>query len=281
VSLESLPAALLTTGGLLAALAAEARERSARLAIVGASPSIPPPGASPRRPGRELITHGPVRFALALAGCAAGSVVAGPPGAIAGVGVALAAPVLWKRRAAARDRERIEAQLSDAVATIAAGMRAGRSLAQAIALAAADADPPLGPALREIVDRASLGIPLSDSLGRFADTLPGADVRLVAGVLGLHGRTGGDLPMVLDRLARTLRERRAAAREVRSMTAQARLSGAILGCLPLGFFLFLSATSRDDLAAAYHSRVGVTAIGFGLVMQAGAFLWIRRLLRIA
>jgi Flp pilus assembly protein TadB len=64
------------------------------------------------------------------------------------------------------------------------------------------------------------------------------------------------------------------------LTAQARLSGAILGLLPIGFFLFLSATSRGDVAAAYRSSTGATAIVLGLAMQAAAFAWIRRLLRV-
>ena len=84
-----------------------------------------------------------------------------------------------------------------------------------------------------------------------------------------------------DRLAATLRERRSAAREVRSLTAQARLSGAILGLLPIAFFTFLALTSRRDLDAALATSTGRTAIIAGLAMQAAAFAWIRSLLRVA
>jgi tight adherence protein B len=106
------------------------------------------------------------------------------------------------------------------------------------------------------------------------------DVRLAAAVLRLHRRTGGALPPLLEGLARTLRERAAVAREVRSLTAQARLSGAIMGLLPIGFFTFLWITSRRDVVAALHSSTGLTAIVVGLVMQALAFVWIRHLLRV-
>jgi Flp pilus assembly protein TadB len=82
-------------------------------------------------------------------------------------------------------------------------------------------------------------------------------------------------------LAATLRERRSAAREVRSLTAQARLSGAILGLLPIAFFAFLALTSRRDLDAALATSAGRTAIIAGLAMQAAAFAWIRSLLRVA
>jgi tight adherence protein B len=84
----------------------------------------------------------------------------------------------------------------------------------------------------------------------------------------------------LDGLVGTLRSRRDGARELGSLTAQARLSAAILGLLPFGFFLFLSVVARRDVEAAYQSPVGASAIGIGIALQGAAFLWIRRLLRV-
>jgi len=82
-------------------------------------------------------------------------------------------------------------------------------------------------------------------------------------------------------LAETLRQRRSAAREVRSLTAQARMSGAILGFLPIGFFCFLAITARSDVQAALSTPAGITAVVVGFAMQGAAFLWIRSLLRVA
>jgi tight adherence protein B len=82
------------------------------------------------------------------------------------------------------------------------------------------------------------------------------DVQLVAGALDLHRRSGGDLPSVLDQVAATIRERVAVGREVRSLTAQARLSGWILGVLPIGFFAFLWLTSRRDIEGALSTPAG-------------------------
>jgi tight adherence protein B len=221
-----------------------------------------------------------LRSVGALGGIVVGALVAGPPGAAMGAIGAITIPVVRARRKKARRAERMQEQLAEAVSVIAAGLRAGQSLLQAISLAADDVGAPLGTTLRELADRVSLGVPFPRSLAGWVAEVRVAEARLIAGVLSLQRRTGGDLPVVLDRLARTLRDRQAAAREVRSLTAQARLSGAILGFLPIGFFLFLSVTSRRDIAAAYHSSTGAMAIATGLLMQGAAFLWIRRLLRV-
>jgi Flp pilus assembly protein TadB len=67
---------------------------------------------------------------------------------------------------------------------------------------------------------------------------------------------------------------------VRALTAQARLSGTILGVLPFGFFAFLWLTSRSEIEAALRTPAGIVAIGLGLALEGLAFLWIRRLLEV-
>jgi tight adherence protein B len=160
-------------------------------------------------------------------------------------------------------------------------MRAGLSLTQAIGFAAKEGDPPLAPTLARLVEGVSLGGSLDEALDTWALEVGTDDARLVVGVLMLHRRSGGDLPHVLDQVAATLRERSEAAREVRALTAQARLSGAILGLLPIGFFAFLWTTSRGNIEGAFGSPIGITAIVIGVVLECIAFLWIRSLLEVA
>jgi tight adherence protein B len=160
-------------------------------------------------------------------------------------------------------------------------MRAGLSLTQAIAFAAKEGDPPLAPTLARLVDGVSLGGSLDEALDTWVRDVGTDDARLVVGVLTLHRRSGGDLPQVLDQVAATLRERSEAAREVRALTAQARLSGAILGLLPIGFFAFLWTTSRGNIEGAFESPIGIAAIAIGMVLECIAFIWIRSLLEVA
>lgn len=178
------------------------------------------------------------------------------------------------------DRRRGEDQLVDAVAAISAGLRAGQSLSQALAYARDEAQRPIRDGLDRLVGRTEVGIPIGEAVSAWADELDSEDARLIVGVLDLHRRSGGDLPSVLDGLVATLRERRAAHREVRALTAQARLSGVILGMLPIGFFGFLLLTSSREMVEAVATPLGRTALGLGLALEVLAFLWIRRLLEV-
>jgi tight adherence protein B len=210
----------------------------------------------------------------------AGALLAGVVGSVAAAAVALTAPAVVARRRKRRREIAAQERLAEAVSLVAAAMRSGRSLHQAIELAASDVDPLLGSTFRRLADRTGLGDPMDESIDGWARDVGGPDARLVAGVLKLHRRTGGSLAASLENLAGTLRDRRASARELGSLTAQARLSAAILGLLPIGFFLFLSVIARRDLEAAYQTPTGVAAIGLGFALQGAAYMWIRHLLRV-
>ena len=59
-----------------------------------------------------------------------------------------------------------------------------------------------------------------------------------------------------------------------------RISGAVLGVLPVAFFLVLAATSHRELAPVYRSPAGAAMIIGGLVLEGLAYLWIRHLLKV-
>ena len=215
-----------------------------------------------------------------VVGAVVGWFLGGPVAAVIGLVVVRVGAIVWRRRVNARLAAALDDQLADAVRSLAAGMRAGLSVPQSIAFAAREGEPPLATTFARVGDRVDLGGGLDGALDDWASEVATDDARLVVGVLALHRRTGGDLPRVLDQVAGTLRERSAAAREVRALTAQARLSGTILGLLPIAFFTFLWMTSRGDIEGAFSSPIGVGAIVAGLTLEGVAFLWIRSLLAV-
>jgi tight adherence protein B len=229
---------------------------------------------------RDRPARPPSWMSLCLPAFLAACVVVGPVptlAASAGVGVILR---LVRRRRRANARFCAAEQIADAVGGMSAGLRAGLSLPQSLAYARDEADEPLKTDLAGLVEKIELGTPVGEALSEWAEALGSEDAFLIVGVLDLHRRSGGDLPTVLDGLAATLRERRAAHRDVRAMTAQARLSGVILGMLPIGFFGFLLLTSRDEMLQAIGTPLGGMALGIGLGLEALAFLWIRHLLEV-
>jgi tight adherence protein B len=271
-------AAASAAGGLVFSLALVRAATGSTWIRVGAT-TAPQPG--PRVDAAPSIDRVRMsRIAWMLTGAAGGWLVANLTGAVVLGAAASFGPGFLRRRAAAARAAALDERLADAIRAVAAGLRAGLSVQQALRIATTEAEAPLSGSLERLVSDVELGEPLEAALARWAQDVGTPNARLVVGVLGLHRRSGGDLPRVLDQVATTLRERHEALREVRALTAQARLSGAILGLLPIAFFGFLWLTSRDDIEGAFRTPAGLVALTLGGLLELVAFLWIRRLLEV-
>ena len=207
-----------------------------------------------------------------------GWAVARMPGVVIALVIAGVVRTVRRRRALAVSPVMVEERFADAVGALAAAVRSGASLTQAVRYATTEAAPPVRDDLTRIVAQLDTGIALEQALRSWPDVRPSANVELVVGALELHRRSGGDLPAVLDQVVGAIRDRVSITREVRSLTAQARMSAWILGCLPVGFFAFLWLTSRRDIEGAMSTPVGIACVLAGLLLELGAFAWIRKLL---
>jgi len=207
-----------------------------------------------------------------------GWAVARMPGVVIALVIAGVVRTVKRRRALAVSPVMVEERFADAVGALAAAVRSGASLTQAVRYATTEAAPPVRDDLTRIVAQLDTGIALEQALRSWPDVRPSANVELVVGALELHRRSGGDLPAVLDQVVGAIRDRVSITREVRSLTAQARMSAWILGCLPVGFFAFLWLTSRRDIEGAMSTPVGIACVLAGLLLELGAFAWIRKLL---
>ncbi len=254
----------------LLGVAALCGDRAAR--ITSRSRILPRTHGEPEpRPRARRIHLGVRPLLLLLAIGCAGLVIAGPLGGLVGAAGALAESLANRR----------DEQLADAIGALTAAVRSGMSVPQAMAYAMREVGSPVRDDLTRVVGDIEVGVPLGEAIDAWAERSASRDVQLVAGALDLHRRSGGDLPAVLDQVAATIRERVAVGREVRALSAQARLSGWILGVLPIGFFAFLWLTSRRDIEGALGTPAGLTSVLLGLGLEVGAFFWIRALLEVA
>jgi tight adherence protein B len=197
--------------------------------------------------------------------------------------LAVVAPLIVDRvmiRAGGRRTARLEQQLPQAFALQSSALRAGNSLTATLRIMSQELPAPLGEELSLTVREAELGTDIGDALSGMASRVASRDVTLWVTAMTVHRRTGGSLPMILESLGNRIRERMQMRAEVRALTAQGRLSGSVVAGAPVGFFLLLSATSRDQMSVLYSSPMGLAVLAVGIAFQLFGFFWIRRILRI-
>jgi tight adherence protein B len=261
---------------LSAAVAAAGRERTfGRL-----RPRARDDGRQGRTSRRADPFRGWLLRGIAAAGIGtAGFWLAGPVGGFAGLVAAEMVRGAVRSRNARTGRDQVDQQLGEAIVTMAAAVRAGLSVRRALEEALRGSDPPLRRSLASLVDRVRAGQPIDTALEMFATELDAPDARLVTTLLTVHGRTGGDLPALLDEVAAVIGQRVETRRQVRALTAQGRASGAVLAVLPIAFVGLLSGTSGDGLGAFYRTLPGAGLLLGGLVCELLGFLWLSRIVR--
>ncbi|WP_147050496.1 type II secretion system F family protein, partial [Kocuria flava] len=187
-----------------------------------------------------------VLVAAGAAAAAAIGTIAG--GFLLGVLFLLAAPVVAKVVVGflTNRRKRVFAdQLDNTLQLFSGSLRAGHSLLRAVDAVAKESEVPTSEELTRIVNETRLGMDLDTSMSQVAKRMGSEDFSWVAQAIGIHREVGGDLAEVLDRVAGTIRERNQIRRQVRTLSAEGKLSAYILMALPLFISALLMFISPD------------------------------------
>lgn len=168
----------------------------------------------------------------------------------------------WRRRS-----HLVDDALPEMVLSLTAALRAGLSLRQALALAARDTPPPLGKEVARCVEEVKLGSSWAEALDGLRSRLPGEGLALLTWALVVHGRTGGDLPALCERLHELLNERRRLRAKLNASTAQGRLSAGVAMVVPVFLGVTLESLAPDYLAPLFHTAGGWALLLWAVVMN--------------
>jgi tight adherence protein B len=231
----------------------------------------------------------PLRPAEALFFYAAGAsllgvlaLTAAPTLAVGAVftGLAAALPVLVVRTLRRRRLEAFEAQLPDTLNLLAGSLRAGYSFLQGLEAVVKETSEPMARELRRVLAEARLGRPLEDAMGDVAVRMESRDFDWSVLAIRIQREVGGNLAELLQTVAETMVQRSRLRGEVKSLTAEGRISGIIMGLLPVGLGLFMFTASPTYLDDLFGSFMGWAMVIGSAVMAAAGFAWIQKIIKI-
>ena len=150
---------------------------------------------------------------------------------------------------------------------------------QALATLGQEASEPARSEFRRVLLEVRVGRVPGDSLRALADRMGSDDFDWVVGAIDINRDVGGDLAMILDNVAETIRERQRLQRQVKTLSAEGRLSGYVLTALPLVLAMAMAVINPGYLAALGSGFGPVLVVG-GAVLLVIGWIWIRRLTRL-
>ncbi len=165
------------------------------------------------------------------------------------------------RRAAA-----FENRLAEMLDLLVGSLRAGQGLLQAIESASSVQPEPMRTEMLRVVGQVNMGTSISDSMESLSTRFDSRDVDLLAAAIAINRETGGNLTEVLERLAKTVRQRRDVRAEAKALTAAPRATSYFLLVIPFiitGYSVAISPIYRERLL---HTQVG-------RIIVIGAIIW--------
>jgi tight adherence protein B len=173
-----------------------------------------------------------------------------------------------------------ESQLPDVLKLTASSLRAGFSLMQGLDSVARQVLEPSRGELQRVLAEARLGRPVDEALGDAAARIRNRDFSESVLAMRIQQETGGNLASLFDILAETMVQRLQMRRQVRSLTAENRLSAYILGIMPLALGIFIFVVDRPYELVLFHSTPGKFLLVGGLVLVVVGFLWMYKIVKI-
>ncbi|MGQ9687084.1 MAG: type II secretion system F family protein, partial [Thiobacillaceae bacterium] len=189
-------------------------------------------------------------------------------------------PRFYVKRQEGKRIKKFEDQLVDALTMMANSLKSGSSFLQAIDMVARELPDPISNEFSRVVAEANVGASVETSLLDLAERVRSYDLYLVVTAMLVQREVGGNLAEVLENIAHTIRERLRILRQVQVETAQQRISGYIIGALPIIVMIGMLILNPIYPEILLHTGIGqIILVGLG-VMELLGFLIIRRIVDI-
>jgi tight adherence protein B len=153
--------------------------------------------------------------------------------------VAVFTPLAVVSFLAQRKRRRMQEQFPVGLDIFVRALRSGHPIASAIELLTEEMEDPIGSQFGLVSDEVSYGAELTDALHAMAERWDLDEIRMFVVCLSVQNETGGNLAEILENLSTVIRERASMYMKVRALSSEGRMTGWLLGVLPLFTFIFL------------------------------------------
>lgn len=198
-----------------------------------------------------------LKFGAALLGAGIGAFIgrASPPAmlisALVGAILFSFAPNIYLAIRASNRIKAFNNQLGDTITLMANSLRSGYSFLQTLDMVSREAPPPVSSEFSRVVQEVGLGRSTEEALDNLLRRVPSDDLELLITAVNIQHEVGGNLAQILDTIGHTIRERVRIKGEIKTLTAQGRISAYVITGLPVGLAIFISVVNPEYMAPLF------------------------------
>ncbi|MEK6619773.1 MAG: type II secretion system F family protein [Chloroflexota bacterium] len=218
-----------------------------------------------------------IRLGLMLGLALVLGVFRGPIFGVLGAVIGYFLPRFWVGRRIGGRLSAFNKQLPDTIVLLSNSLRAGSSFLQSIELVSRESAPPMGEEMGRVVREVNLGLAMEEALHNMVRRIKSEDLDLMVTAISIQQQVGGNLAEILDTIAFTIRERVRIKGEVKTLTAQGRVSGYLVAFLPIAIAGMINMISPAFMTPLFTNTIGQILIAVGLVMMSIGFFAIMKI----
>ncbi len=177
-----------------------------------------------------------------------------------------------------RRRGKLEVQLAEALTLIASGLKGGYSFIQGLSQASEQLQSPITEEIKRVIRLIQLGLDTPRALEQMSQRINSYDYDMTVSATNIQLASGGNLAQLLEKIAETIRDRIRLRRDIAVLTAQGRMSGAILIALPICIGFLLNIVNHEYFLPLYGTDFGRSMLIGAGILQAIGMYWIKKLL---
>lgn len=174
----------------------------------------------------------------------------------------------------------INLQLGDTMAILSNAMKAGHSFFQAVDSVSHEMAGPIADEFAKLQKEISLGVNTETALENMVNRVGSDDLELMVTAVLIQRQIGGNLSEILDNISGTIRQRIRAKGEIKTLTAQGRMSGWIISLLPFILAGIVSALSPQQMVTLVTDPLGIVMIVIALVMESIGIVFVKKIINV-
>ena len=171
-------------------------------------------------------------------------------------------------------------QLPEALGIISSGLKAGFSFPQAMAVVSREMEPPIKDEFHRVLRDNRMGKPIEETLHDLSERTDSEDLDLFVTALLIQKQVGGNLAEILDNISHTIRERVRIKGEIKTLTAQGRMSAVIITLLPLAIAAFLFVANPEYILLLFQNIFGIIMVSIAVVLMIVGIYIIKKIITI-
>lgn len=192
----------------------------------------------------------------------------------------LALPPLYVKRSRNKRIKAFEGQLGDAIVSMSNCLKSGLTFQQGMTNVADQMPQPISGEFARTIREMQLGNTAEAALDNLTRRMPSQDLKLLITAILISQQVGGSLSEVMDSISQTILDRIKVKNDVHMLTSQGRMTGVVIGGLPIMIGLILSVINPDYMNVFLTTHTGRVMLIVAACMELVGFIVIHKMITI-